>query len=234
MAAEGLQQTLAQLTPDQRLDVDHYTVHRRDTVASIARHYGTTPEVIRDLNDLAPTDRPVNRRGAARAGARHSVAREGERMRRCWPIRPRATAAAIAARASTSCGGATRSTVSRSAWAPDVNSLAELNGMSPDDHLHAGQRLRVSSRYSLRPVGDTDRLASVPRARAAQRPGLLASAAGAGRRMSYVVRRGDTLYGIARLLQVTVNDLLAWNDLGGSAHSLHPGQVLVAFVKARS
>ena len=51
---------------------------------------------------------------------------------------------------------------------------------------------------------------------------------------SHTVGRGDTLYGIARLLQVTVHDLLAWNGLGGNARDLRPGQVLVAFVKSPS
>ena len=49
--------------------------------------------------------------------------------------------------------------------------------------------------------------------------------------MTYTVRRGDTLYGIARLLQVTVRELLAWNSMvTGSA--IRPGQKLVAFVTA--
>jgi membrane-bound lytic murein transglycosylase D len=53
------------------------------------------------------------------------------------------------------------------------------------------------------------------------------------RRMTYIVRRGDTLYGIARLLQVTVSDLAGWNGVSG-AHNLKPGQTLVAFVKSRT
>ena len=51
--------------------------------------------------------------------------------------------------------------------------------------------------------------------------------------MTYVVRRGDTLYSIAHLLQVTVTDLAGWNGVSGS-HSLKPGQVLIAFVKSRT
>jgi membrane-bound lytic murein transglycosylase D len=240
-AAEGLQQTLAQLTPDQRMDVDHYTVRRHDTVASIARHYGTTAEVIRELNDLSTSARPVidtelrvpSRdiklpEKVARAAlladspARH---RRGYRRPRIHIVHRGDTLYSLAHRLGT-----------------DVNTLAQLNGMSPDDHLHAGQRLRVSARYSLRPSGASPasgtrankRLSASSHARASHASGLAASASGASRRMSYVVRRGDTLYGIARLLQVTVNDLLTWNGLGGSAHNLHPGQVLVAFVRSPS
>ena len=38
-SAEGLEQTLAQLTPEQRMRVEHYTVQRGDTVAKIATHF---------------------------------------------------------------------------------------------------------------------------------------------------------------------------------------------------
>jgi membrane-bound lytic murein transglycosylase D len=235
-AAEGLQQTLAQLTPDQRMDVDHYTVRRHDTVASIARHYGTTPEVIRELNDLSASDRPVidtQLRVPSRniqlpeKVARAALLADSPARYRRGHGRPRIH---IVHRGDTLYSLAQR-------LGTDVNTLAQLNGMSPDDHLHAGQRLRVNARYSSSTAG-SGRPTARSHARASHASGLVAStgaSSGAtGRRMSYVVRRGDTLYGIARLLQVTVNDLLAWNGLGGSAHNLHPGQVLVAFVKSRS
>ena len=47
-----------------------------------------------------------------------------------------------------------------------------------------------------------------------------------------VIGRGDTLYSVARLLQVTVSQLLNWNGIGRSG-TIKPGQRLVAFV-ARS
>ena len=52
-AAEGLQQALAQLTPEQRMRIEHYTVRRGDTIATIASRFETKPEVIRELNDLS-------------------------------------------------------------------------------------------------------------------------------------------------------------------------------------
>ncbi|MGH8230830.1 MAG: LysM peptidoglycan-binding domain-containing protein, partial [Steroidobacteraceae bacterium] len=71
---------------------------------------------------------------------------------------------------------------------------------------------------------------------ASARATQLASASTAsadGRRMTYVVQPGDTLYGIAKLLQVTVSELMDWNGISHH-HSLKPGQTLVAFVKTRS
>ena len=58
-AAEGLQETILHLTPGQRMRVDHYTVRRGDTIATIARNFATRPEVIRELNDLGDSDLPV-------------------------------------------------------------------------------------------------------------------------------------------------------------------------------
>lgn len=46
--------------------------------------------------------------------------------------------------------------------------------------------------------------------------------------LTYVVRRGDSLIGIARTYGVTVSDLIAWNGLRGS-HSLRAGQKLMIF-----
>jgi membrane-bound lytic murein transglycosylase D len=54
-----------------------------------------------------------------------------------------------------------------------------------------------------------------------------------GRRVTYTVRPGDTLSGIARLLQVTVVDLVSWNSVT-SQRNLKPGQTLIAFVRSRS
>ena len=96
----------------------------------------------------------------------------------------------------------------------DVHTLARLNNMDVNDTLRAGQHLVIASR--------------APRASATSAH----ASAGAGRQITYTVRRGDTLYGIARLLQVTVRELLGWNGME-SGSSIRPGQKLVAFVSSR-
>jgi membrane-bound lytic murein transglycosylase D len=112
----------------------------------------------------------------------------------------------------------------------DVQTLAQANGMRAGDRLHAGQKLRLGGSSSF--VADAS--PGVGTARSLPATGAPAQAASdGGRRMTYKVRRGDTLYGIARLLQVTVNELMGWNGMSGE-HSLKPGQTLVAFVKSRS
>ena len=108
----------------------------------------------------------------------------------------------------------------------DVQTLAQANGIRAGDRLHAGQRLHFGGSSAL--VSE----AAAGSARSIATTGAQSAAEG-GRRMTYIVRRGDTLYGIARLLQVTVNELMGWNGMSGE-HSLKPGQTLVAFVKTRN
>ena len=224
-AAEGLQEPILHLTPEQRMRVDHYTVRRGDTIAPIARHFATRPEVIRELNDLGDSDLPVID-GELRVPALHiqlpekvaraamlvdspTRVRRGGRRPNIHVVRRGDTLFALAQRLGT-----------------DVQTLAQVNGIKAGDRLHAGQKLQVRDSNSI--VAD----ATLSARGFSPGSGTLASSDGAGRRMTYIVRRGDTLYGIARLLQVTVNELMGWNGMSGG-HSLKPGQALVAFVKTR-
>jgi membrane-bound lytic murein transglycosylase D len=97
----------------------------------------------------------------------------------------------------------------------DVNTLAMMNGMQPGDTLRAGQRLQLTSTSGSRGA----KLAS-------------ASASGNGRSVTYVVRAGDTLSAIARMFQVTVAQIVDWNDIGGKRSSIKPGQKLTIRVSS--
>ena len=214
--AEGLEQTLLSLTPEQRMRVASYEVRKQDTIAGIAKQYATTPELLRHLNNLAANDKPVVGSAlmvpsatiqlpekAMRAAALFDrPGRLGGRRfahRGLHVVRRGDTLFAIAHRLGT-----------------DVHTLARLNNMDVNDPIRAGQRLVVGSRG---PSASTT-------------GGHTTASAGSGRQITYTVRRGDTLYGIARLLQVTVRELLGWNGME-SGHSIRPGQKLVAFVSSR-
>jgi LysM repeat protein len=100
----------------------------------------------------------------------------------------------------------------------DVKTLATMNNMQPGDTLRAGQKLKLtstsasgSSRSKLTSTASTASAASGP--------------------VTYVVRAGDTLYAIAKLFQVTVKQISAWNDLSHS--SIKPGQKLTIRVSSR-
>lgn len=215
--ANGLESTLLSLTPEQRLRAAAYEVRRGDTVASIARQFSTTTAVVRELNGMGMDDKPVIGgwlhvpsadvvlpEKAARAAALF------DRPGRMGGRRSARAGVHVVRRGDTLYGIAHR-------MGTDVHTLARLNNMDVGDTLHAGQHLVVSSRAGH----DTSSR------------GARASATGTGRQVTYTVRAGDTLYGIARLLQVTVRDLLGWNS-AVSSNALRPGQKLVAFVASRS
>jgi membrane-bound lytic murein transglycosylase D len=224
-AAEGLQDTVLHLTPEQRMRVDHYTVRRGDSIATIARRYVTKPDVIRELNDLGASDLPVidtvlrvpspniqlpekAMRAAMLVDSPGRRLRRGGRRPNIHVVRRGDTLYALAQRLGT-----------------DVQTLAQANGIKAGARLHAGQKLRVGGSNSF--VAD-----ATPSAGRSDPGTSVQAASDGGRRMTYIVRRGDTLYGIARLLQVTVNELMGWNGMSGE-RNLKPGQTLVAFVKTR-
>jgi len=103
-------------------------------------------------------------------------------------------------------------TVYSIAWSAgvDYHKLAEWNGISSSYTIRPGQRLRI------RP----------PAVRDSRRESGSSGAGGqSGERRFHQVRKGDTLYRIALTNQVSVKQLVAWNNLG-SRSNIYPGQKL--------
>ena len=144
-AAPGLQAALDQLTPDQRMRVEHYVVARGDTVSSIARQFATRPDVIRQLNGLGPTE-PVVVDSSLRVPASHfqlppDVVKAA--MRVDGPVftarrHMRRPVIRIVRRGDTLYRLARR-------LHTDVRTLAKLNHIRPGAKLHAGQRIKLSA-----------------------------------------------------------------------------------------
>jgi membrane-bound lytic murein transglycosylase D len=187
-AADVFAENIVQLSADQRLGVSHYGVKRGDSIVSVAAHFHTTVNVIRELNDMptgglavgddlrvpaAVTELPAKVMlaaarvdGRVRSARPHvQIARRGDSL---WTIARR--------------------------HGMNVNTLALMNGLQPGDPLRAGQRIRLTS-------GTTG-----------------SSSHTARRRVEYTVRDGDTMTGIARLFQCSVPQLLAWNGLSSHSH----------------
>lgn len=99
--------------------------------------------------------------------------------------------------------------------------LAGLNGRKVGDRLIVGTLLRVPSAQP--PVKRTVTVARTARSRtqtARARKGTPSS-----RSTIHVVKRGETLWGIAKAYAVALEELRAWNGLGRRV-SLKPGQTL--------
>ncbi len=97
-----------------------------------------------------------------------------------------------------------------------VAQLARMNHLSSKSVLQPGQRLQVAG------SGGSAQSAS----------GTVQVAASTGK-VSYRVKRGDTLSAIARSFKVTVRDLQAWNNMGRST-ALRAGQFLTIHVGGAS
>ena len=202
--AQVFMQNIAQLTDDERMRVTHYSVRHGDSVAAVARRFKTTVNVVRELNDL-PT-------GALTVGSELRVPTANVEL----PPKVMLAAARVDGRVRSARRPHVhfvRAGAGDSLWAIarrsgiDVNTLASMNGMRPSDTLQAGQRIKLSSRSRSGDSGPT------------------------ARRVTYTVRVGDTLTQIAKLFQVSVSQILAWN--GMSSHSIVAGQKLIIRVASR-
>jgi len=207
VAAETFRQNLAQLTPDERMRVKRYVVQQGDTIAAIARRFNTTPNVIRELNDIPS--------GVLHIGTELRVPSEVVTL----PPKVARAAALVDSRAASRPNvhvvrrGDSLWRIAR-AHGLDVNTLASINGMRPTDVLRTGQKLRLTSAG-----GGSTRTAS-------------GSTDGDDRSVTYTVRRGDTLTRIAKLLQVTVAQLARWNGIDVN-DPIMPGQKLTVRVRSR-
>jgi membrane-bound lytic murein transglycosylase D len=184
-----------------------HVVTKRETLPQIARAYGTSVAVLSRLNGLGG--------GRVVAGETLRIPQASDQL----PQKVLVAAARIdrpAGDAGARHGhqivhrvraGETLSSIARHAGMP-AGTLAQLNNLNPGDTLVAGQRLVIrASARRYRDEGAPD-----------------------GRRVTYTVRKGDTVYSISHQFQVTVGQLNSWNGLNRH-HQIRAGQHLVMYVE---
>ena len=194
-----------------------HRVQRGDTLTSIARRYGVELETIRAANNLRgstihPGETLVIPQGAAAGGAEGGVATVAEARPDLTAQLPERQPAAAPAklrtytvkRGDTLWGVARKHDVT-------VPALASANGLTSKSQLTAGARLKI-------PGGGSS--------------GRGSEAGPESTRITYKVRRGDTLSEIAERFDVSVRQLMSWNQLRQST-SLRAGQRIVVYVDPR-
>jgi membrane-bound lytic murein transglycosylase D len=206
--ADAYETALRSLAPEDRVRYVVHEVEGRETLASIAKRYGTSAMVLQKVNDLSGVrvvkgqslripeisgQLPDKVLVAASRIDKPETDISGHKERQIV-YRVRA--------------GETLSSIARRNNMP-VSTLARLNNLGTADALVKGQRLvlKASARH-FRDEG-----------------------AVSGRRVQYTVRRGDTVYSIARQFQVSVDHLKTWNGIN-QRHSIRPGKRLVMYVDA--
>ena len=96
--------------------------------------------------------------------------------------------------------------------------LAEANGLSVRSKVRAGQELVIPSMPATLLATRTERAAPVAMAsRSLGGSTVVAAAPRAAAPVVYRVKRGDTLFGIARVFNTTVAQIKSWNKLRGNA-----------------
>jgi peptidoglycan lytic transglycosylase D len=203
--ADGFEAALQTLAPEDRVRFAVHEVTRRETLATIAKQYGVSVTVITKINDL--------KGGKVTAGESlkipeisgqlpDKVLLAASRVDRPQSDRGRRQRQLVyRVRA-----GETLSSIARRQGIP-VSTLAQLNNLGTGDPLVKGQRLVI--RASARRYRD--------------------EGGASGRRVLYIVRRGDTVYSISRQYQVSVSKLKSWNGLN-QHHQIRAGQRLVMYV----
>lgn len=189
-----------------------HTVRRGETLSSIARRFRTSTAVLRDMNRLSG--------GGIRAGATVLVP--------AGPDSPpyAGVTARTERRPAASAGNATyRVRRGDTLWAISrefdvpIGDLRAWNGLDRRAAIQSGQRL------VLRP--DSDRSARVEAADVASDTAPSVKP----QRLTYRVKRGDTLWSVSRNFNVRISDIRTWNRLGRTS-AIRSGQRLVLYVDA--
>lgn len=211
MSDDGSQRVAAAVAeppPDTR-----HRVRRGDNLTSISRQYGVPVDTLRQVNNLRgstihPGDTLVIPGVPAAQGAPAAAATVAEARPDIAAQLPERQPAAAPAkpRVYTVQRGDTLWGVAHK-HGVTVPALASANGLSAKAQLTAGARLEIPASGRASPAGESTR-------------------------MTYKVRGGDTLSEIAEKFNVSVRQLMTWNQLRSST-SLRAGQRIVVYVDPR-
>lgn len=201
-------QQISALPAPERVAVENYTVKKGDTLFKVAKRFGTTPAELKRLNKLKSN---LLKNGSTLVVAQtRSGSAEYARIQAELFGKSLSTASnkKVVSRYKVRRGD-TLSSVARK-HGVSTKQLAKLNGLRVKSHLKQGQVLKVNGK-----AGSNSRTASRGKAK------------GKGKRISYEVRKGDTLFSISKRYNVSVKQIRNWNS---ASRNIRPGQDLVIYV----
>lgn len=205
------EQQIAALPAPERMIVEHYRVKRGDNLFKIAKHFGVSPAELKRMNKLR-TNRVATGSTLvvtrARASSEAYTLSQDQRIARSEKAEAGKTTRYKVRRGDTLSSVARKSGVS-------VLQLARLNGLGAKSRLKPGQSLKI-----LKSQQESS-------TRTASRAGGKKNT----KRISYEVRKGDTLFSIGKRYNVSVKQIRNWNS---ASRSIRPGQDLVIFVASNN
>lgn len=256
--AEQLRAGLAALLPSQRVPKIYYTVHRGDTISTVARKLGVSQAELSAGNRIQGSTLRVGQELVIDSGATHAAmpARSNDKRKnddqgakaiRIAATEPPAGPRVVtrdpnyvppplppASRADTQAGmhmvrnGETLSSIARK-YGVTASALANENKLSTTQHLTKGRKLWIPEVSDTKPTLAVS-ASSVTQVTDKSNAQPNTSGSGTVQRVSYIVRAGDTLTRIAKMFSVEISQLLTWNKLH-SANALVAGQKLVMYVE---
>lgn len=209
--SKAFRERLAALSHQDRVRLEHHVVKRGETLRLIAARYGSSVNIVRQLNGIrgniihpdAVLEVPVASRHVSyyarnSAHSRYAAARYQQNKKKAiYTVKAGDSLWKIA-----------------NQHAISMDMLKTWNNVGKKNMLHPGQKLTVwvsDDKKSRRPVRD-------------QSAALL-------KQRSYVVRPGDSLYSISQRFNVTIGDIRKWNG-STLGDVIHPGQELNIFAAA--
>ena len=231
-SARAFAETVAGLTPDQRLPVEHHTLEPKETLAGIAKERNLPLAVVQQLNGSAKFEARVGDdimlpSMSVIAPLRARLVIEGETDKLGNPIK---SSTAGQARRHVLRRGETLASTGQPNHGPGENP-AQHNGLKPKFSQKTGRSLVVKNDVSgpMHTVSNSNKSQArtahdnTPISRAS------ASQSTAQREIRYQVKRGDTVAGIIKRFSVTQSQLKAWNRIG---NRLPIGETIIIKVPA--
>jgi membrane-bound lytic murein transglycosylase D len=206
---------IAALPVPEKVKAQTYTVRKGDTLYKIARQFDTTAAEIKRLNNLKSDKVAVGRTltlTKANISPEFVALNQEMRLDRSYSGGNGSSSGKVR-KIYTVRRGDTLSSIARR-HGVTTRDLARWNGISSKSHISAGQRLSIHTNVSSK-----------------QRVAKSKKGGKDVQKISYKVKKGDTLSSIGRRYNVSVKQIKRWN---GSSSHLQPGQGLVLFVAGNS
>ncbi len=208
--AEQFSAALAEVPERERVRWKRHKIKSGEAISTIARNYGTTVSAIRSANNLRGNTIRAGHYLLIPAATKPLSAYSKSADARLAEKQNRQRAGNKVEHVVSS--GESFWTISRR-YGVTHRQLAAWNGMAPGDTLSVGRRLVVW----------TGAAAETPRTSPGQALGNTT------RKLRYTVRRGDSLYLIARKFRVGIDQITRWNGIDRNK-ILRPGQKLTMYV----
>lgn len=202
---DTFKQAITGLSKENRVKWTRYKVRSGDSLISIAKKFRTTPNVLKQVNNIRSNlihqnDQLLIPSAFKRKGA--YAYSQSQRLKRLKVNRrPSNSSIKVSYRVK---GGDNLWDIARR-YKVNVRKLARWNGMAPTDPLRVGQKLVIWEKR-----GNNGRKVI--------------------RKVRYKVRNGESLASIASKFRVHLNDIKRWNSSKTRNRYIHPGDRLTLFI----